>query len=174
MPVSSWTDTLEAQPERLDPLGLEARAERRIRAGPLEEAAQKRADVESGPAGDDRHSPARDYVGDGRVRKLHETRGGHALRGGDHVEQMVWGARTLGCGRLARADIQAAIHLLRVGRDDLTAKLGRRAQRERRLPRRGRADDDQEGASDLGPRASAGTRIRPRSGSDPRGLKPEV
>src|SRR2546423_20073 len=59
----------------------------------------------------------------------------------DAVYQMGRAARTLGGGRLRRANGQRPIDLPRIGRDDLPAYALRDAHGERALTGRGRADD---------------------------------
>ena len=97
----------------------------------------------AGSTGDDRPTPAREDVRNRRVGQLDESRCVELLLGLGHVEQVVPGARAFLCGRLRRPGIEAAVALLRVGRDDLRVEPLGQLDRERGLPRCGRADDDQ-------------------------------
>ena len=128
---ASGAIALQARDERFEPvvdqLRLEAGAQSwvaRQRVGV--EAARDRAQVEPGPAGQDRDAAGTVDPGQGVARMGREV--GHAERlvGVDEVEAVMGDPRPIRRAGLGRADVEAAEDLARVGRDD-----GRRAARSR-------------------------------------------
>ena len=125
--------------------GGERRAPRRVEHGFREERLCQRAQVEPGAA-HDQHTVDTQALDDRRgVRR--PGRGAESLRGLGEVHSLVRHPRALGRGRLGGADVEAAVHLPRVGGENREPVPFGEGQRDGRLARAGgTADDAQHGA----------------------------
>ena len=98
--------------------------------------------VQAGAADEQRPLAARLDVGDRGARRVLEARDRPVLGRVGDVDQVVRHRGPLGGGRLGGPDVEPAVHLHRVDRDDLdVAERARDRERERRLPGRGGADE---------------------------------
>ena len=114
--------TSESRPSRGEPR-LELRAQRGVAAGVLERnVAGDRAHVEPGTTDQQRHAAAsRDPV-ECLERVAPEIGGGERLVGVDEIEAVVGNALAVRRSHLGRAEVHAAVHLARVGADDLCTR----------------------------------------------------
>ena len=127
--------------------GFQAVADGGVGAGEVQ-VAEGAANVEAGPADEDRYPAARgDVIDDGAGQPLVVGHVG-GLADVPDVQQVVRYAPPFRRGELGGPDVHAPVELHRVGVDHLTAEGERQADRERRLARRGRAHhgDDLAGA----------------------------
>src|SRR5688572_29784662 len=145
-----WIELTQPLMERLAPItlrvGLDPRAQHRIGRDRREvEAIQQSAHVQAGPAHDDRGATGRCDRRKGGTRVALVTEYVVALaRIGDVYEVMRDTGALLGC-RLRGPDIHAAVHLTRIGGNDLAAERFRDTEREGTLSRRRRTDDGYDG-----------------------------
>ncbi len=120
---------------------FQASAKRRIAAGAGKEAARQRAIVEAGAAGQNRDQPARMDRSD-RRGGVARVLGGRVFVGWIRdVDQMVWNTAPLRERQLVGPDVEPAVDGGRVAVDDFPAVPLGDGQRQRALPRRGRAEN---------------------------------
>jgi hypothetical protein len=132
---------------RASVLGFEGLPKARVAPGAGVQPIERRADVETGAAHQERDPPAcadRSDRGGGVIGK---ARGVVRLVGRRDVEQVVWHLRALGGARLGRSDVHAAVDLHRVRIHDLAVKAQRQRDRDGGLAGGGRAADHDDGLS---------------------------
>jgi hypothetical protein len=143
-----------------------------VRQGFGVDAAGHRAEPEAGPAGEDADAVARSEVAQRLERVRPEVGDRERLVGIDEVDAVVDDSSALLDGRLRGADVEPAVDLAGVGRDDLGGRASRdqslgERDREARLASRSRAaDDDQRGECRrrvASPRRAAAQASVPRS-----------
>ncbi len=140
--------------ERRQPVGRELRLEplselRVVRQRLEVEAARHGPQVQPSAADEQRDTTLRGHAGQHLPGVRHEVGQREPFRWIDEVETLVGDARPVGGVYLGRADVQAAIHLPRIGRDDRRGPAFcderlRQPDPELGLAGRGRARDDDE------------------------------
>jgi hypothetical protein len=118
---------------------LEARPQLRVPPGAWEQPARQRAEVKAGSAGENRQTPAAVDVADRRGGVARVLRGGVVVCGIGDVDQVMRDAAPVGGRNLVGADVEAAVDRRGIAVDDLAVEPFGDRQRERALPRRGRA-----------------------------------
>ena len=119
-------------------------ANRRVAARRLGQTEEERLGPQERPAAQDRALAARADVRDRSLRRLRINRRVDGLERIDRVDEVMRHAPALLRGRLARADVEAAVDLHAVGAHDLAADALGDTHRELGLARRRRSDDREE------------------------------
>ncbi len=149
-------------------LRLQARPQGRVAPRGLHHSVKQRAEVQAGAADDERQPPARGDLADRPVGERCPAHRVHPLPWLRQVEQVVRHGRAFLCRGLRRADVEPAIDLLGIRRDDLGPDPRGHLDREPRLARGGGAGEDGDGdGGGLGHAAPAPRRL-------PRGTAPRA
>ena len=107
--------------QRFKRRGFQFGAQFRIGRGRFAESAQKRLEIKSGAAAENRGFVSQLYLFNRLLREPDELRSVKIFRQFADVNQVMRHARALGWRRLGRPDVESAIDLHRIGGDDFAA-----------------------------------------------------